>query len=134
MGLDLYPLVARKSGLPILRELSTRKGAKYSELLERLDVSTATMSKTLRDLHSAGYVDRERLGNAVFYSITDKGSRALEEFRDEDLVVDRVGESVMSRLERMGLLDGKDTKRVREMVEGEVQKLIDNLEKKMGRE
>ncbi len=134
MGLDLYPLVARKSGLPILRELSTRKGAKYSDLLKRLDVSTATMSKTLRDLHGAGYVDRERLGNAVFYSITDTGIRALEEFHDEDLVVDRVAESVMSRLDRMGLLDDKDTGRVKQMVEGEVHKLISNIEKKMGKE
>ena len=134
MVLDLYPLVARKSGLPILRDLSTRRGAKYSELLERLDVSTATMSKTLRDLNRAGYVKREELGNAVFYSITEKGNRALQEFRDEGLLITTVADSVMARLDNMGLLDGRDPQDVKRLVEEEVCELVKKIEKRFSRE
>ncbi len=134
MSLDLYPLVARKSGLSILRELSTRRGAKYSELLRRLNVSTATMSKTLKDLNKAGYVNREKLGNTVFYSITEKGNHALQEFHDENRIITRVVESVMTRLDTTGLLDDQNTEDVKELVEGEVRELIKNLEKRIGKE
>ena len=132
MSFDLYPLVARKSGLSILRELSTRRGAKYSELLDKLDVSTATMSKTLKDLDRAGYVKREKLGNTVFYSITEKGNRALQEFHDE-IPTTRVTESVMARLDDMGLLDDENAEDVKSIVDGEVRDLIKNLEKRISK-
>ena len=134
MSFDLYPLVARKSGLSILRELSTRRGAKYSELLLKLDVSTATMSKTLKDLDKAGYVNREKLGNTVFYSITEKGNRALQEFYDESLLIVRVVESVIARLDDLGLLDDENAEDVKKLVEGEVRDLIKDLEKRIGKE
>jgi len=49
-----------------------------SGLAERLDVSTQTVSRRLRELDEAGLVDREMVSNGQRVTTTDEGRRALE--------------------------------------------------------
>jgi riboflavin kinase len=46
-------------------------------LSERLDVSDQTVSRRLRRLAEAGYVDRETVSDGQFVAITDEGERVL---------------------------------------------------------
>jgi riboflavin kinase len=64
--------------LALAGALDGRAEVSCSGLAERLDVSTQTVSRRLRDLDEAGLVDREMVSNGQLVSTTDDGRRVLE--------------------------------------------------------
>ena len=106
-------------------------GATYSELLAQFQVSSATMSGTLKSLEKAGHISRKKYGSRTFYSITEKGSQALSEFHDEGRAMLRVADLVMQRVEKMGPLKESDRSEIRMIVEDELRSLFANLETRL---
>ena len=129
---DLYPLVGRRNGLRVLGALAGKRGATYGELLSQFKVSTATMSGTLKSLERADYVTRKKYGNRSFYSVTEKGKQALEEFYDEKRAIDHVADLVMQRVQRMGLAE-TSKEEVRTIVDIEVRSFFAGLDAKLQR-
>ncbi|MGI9243845.1 MAG: ArsR/SmtB family transcription factor [Verrucomicrobiales bacterium] len=57
--------------LAILQELKERAKS-VGELVTAIGVSQGNMSKQLQLLHEAGVLEREKVGNQVFYSVSDE--------------------------------------------------------------
>jgi predicted transcriptional regulator len=109
-----------------------KRGATFTELVSQVSVSTATMSGTLKSLEKAGFVCKKKYGNRSFYTITEKGTRALEEFYDEKQALGHVADLVMERIERKGIVDSSDD--IRSLVEDEVRSFLVDLDKKLANE
>ncbi len=66
----LFRVLSEPTRLSLLQELQTGEKT-VGELVRRLDLKQANVSKQLGELHDAGLVARERDGNEVNYRIAD---------------------------------------------------------------
>ena len=64
--------------LALAGALDGRATVSCAGLADRLDVSTQTVSRRLRELDEAGLVDREMVSNGQHVTTTDEGRRVLE--------------------------------------------------------
>lgn len=65
-----FSVLAESARLLLLRELMTGE-ASVGELVEKAGIKQGTVSKHLGILASAGFLERERMGNKVIYRICD---------------------------------------------------------------
>ena len=99
-------LERRTFAISLLDELYLGGERTFTELLETVGSSRATLSTTLVELGSGGMVIRRRLGRRTFYSITDRGIHALTEAPPPQLLIDdRITNLVRHRLTTLGEWD-----------------------------
>ncbi|MBE7520747.1 MAG: helix-turn-helix transcriptional regulator [Thermoflexaceae bacterium] len=82
---ERFRVLGDASRLRIIEALRGGGELNVGELVERLDMSQANVSKHLRLLHDAGIVARRPQGTAAYYSVADPSIAALC-----DLVCDRL--------------------------------------------
>lgn len=82
---DRFRVLGDASRLRIIETLRTEGELNVGELVERLQMSQANVSKHLRLLAAAGIVVRRPQGTAAYYSVTDPSIAQLC-----DLVCDRL--------------------------------------------
>jgi DNA-binding MarR family transcriptional regulator len=93
----------RTFAVSLLDELASEGEMTFGELLDTVGSSRATLSNTLLELHTDGFVRKRRLGRRTFYTITSSGARALTETPVEDrLLDDRITNLVSRRLTDAG--------------------------------
>ena len=93
----------RTFAVSLLDELATEGEMTFTELLETVGASRATVSTTLIELGSGGMVTRRRMGRRTYYSITEKGVQALVEAPPRRLLLeDRITNLVGRRLAVVG--------------------------------
>lgn len=68
---DRFRMLSDANRLRIIDELREAGELNVGELVERLDMSQANVSKHLRLLHQAGILDRRPQGTSAFYSVSD---------------------------------------------------------------
>jgi DNA-binding HxlR family transcriptional regulator len=80
---DLQMITSRKRSLEILIYLSDAETRNYSEIEDRIDSSSATISETLSLLQEYDLVERnKRSAKDIRYRLTAKGDRFLSGLRD----------------------------------------------------
>jgi len=82
---DRFRVLADANRLRIIETLRSAGELNVGELVERLGMSQANVSKHLRLLHDAGIVARRPQGTAAYYSVSDPSIAPLC-----DLVCDRL--------------------------------------------
>lgn len=93
----------RSFAVSLLDELATEGELTFGELLDTVGPSRGTLSVTLVELGDEGLVRKRRLGRRTFYTITDRGARALTETPAERrLLDDRITTMVGRRLIALG--------------------------------
>jgi DNA-binding MarR family transcriptional regulator len=96
-------LERRTFAVSLLDELASEGEMTFGELLDTVGSSRATLSNTLLELHTDGFVQKRRLGRRTFYTITSSGARALTETPVESrLLDDRITNLVGRRLTDTG--------------------------------
>lgn len=68
---ERFRVLGDATRLRILRLLLSEGALNVGEIVERLDMSQANVSKHLRTLYEAGVVDREARGTAAYYTVVD---------------------------------------------------------------
>lgn len=68
---ERFRVLGDATRLRILRLLLEDGALNVGEVVERLEMSQANVSKHLRTLYEAGIVDREPRGTAAYYTVTD---------------------------------------------------------------
>lgn len=74
---ERFKVLGHPSRLAILRALLADGELSVSELVTRLDMGQANVSKQLKALADARFVSRRREGTAAFYSVTDPNLPAV---------------------------------------------------------
>ena len=79
---DLDPVIHAPKRLGAMAVLSGADGAEFSFLKEHLQVSDSDLSKQMKALEAAGYVDIKKVGHgrngSTTYKITRSGRKALK--------------------------------------------------------
>lgn len=68
---DRFRVLGDANRLRIIEALRESGEMNVGDLVERLDMSQANVSKHLRLLHQAGILERRPQGTAAYYSVTD---------------------------------------------------------------
>lgn len=89
---ERFRVLGDTSRLRILRLLMAEPDLNVGEVVERLGMSQANVSKHLRVLHEAGVVSREPRGTAAHYRVSDPTIERLC-----DVVCDRLRTQVADR-------------------------------------
>ncbi|HLU52786.1 MAG TPA: transcriptional regulator [Acidimicrobiia bacterium] len=80
---ELDPLIHAPKRLRIMTVLSTAE-MEFARLQERLDLSAPDLSKQMRQLVDAGYVEARKTGkgpgSTTWYKLTRRGRRAYDEY------------------------------------------------------
>ena len=101
-------LERRTFAVSLLDELATEGEMTFTELLDTVGPSRATLSNTLVELRIDGLVGKRRLGRRTFYNITSAGARALSETPVENrLLDDRITNLVSRRFTETGDWDAQ---------------------------
>lgn len=95
---ERFRVLADTSRLRIIQTLRTNGELNVGELVERLDMSQANISKHLRLLHDSGVVARRPQGTAAYYSVADPSIERLC-----DLVCNRLRDQIRDEAEAFSM-------------------------------
>jgi len=98
--------LGRTYSLHILDMLQGCEESTFTGIVDELGISPTTLSLTLKDLVKEGLADRRVYGRSSYYSITDKGRKALRlQQKGPQFDVDRMTQLVAKRLREKGVLE-----------------------------
>ncbi|MCK9519266.1 MAG: metalloregulator ArsR/SmtB family transcription factor [Dehalococcoidia bacterium] len=95
---ERFRVLGDATRLKILQVLLEEGELNVGELVERMELSQANISKHLRVLHDAAIVARRPQGTAAYYSVTDPSVVQLC-----DLVCDRLRDQKLAEAEAFAL-------------------------------
>lgn len=96
----------RTYSLHILDVLLRSEESKFTEMIEELGISPTTLSLTLKDLVDEGLAEKRVYGRSSYYSITEKGKKALKLHRKgPQFDIDRIAQLVAKRLREEKILE-----------------------------
>jgi len=91
--------------LHILDILQGSEESTFTDIIDELGISPTTLSLTLRDLVEEGLAERRVYGRSSYYSITNKGKKALRlQRKGPQFDIDRMTQLVAKRLREEGVL------------------------------
>jgi len=98
--------LGRAYGLHILDILLGSEESTFTDIIDELGISPTTLSLTLKDLVEEGLAERRVYGRSSYYSITDKGRKALKlQRKGPQYDIDRMTQLVAKRLREEGILE-----------------------------
>jgi len=98
--------LGRAYGLHILDILMGSEESTFTDIIDELGISPTTLSLTLKDLVEEGLAERRIYGRSSYYSITDKGKKALKlQRKGPQFDIDRMTQLVAKRLREEGVLE-----------------------------
>jgi len=98
--------LGRTYSLHILDMLQGCEESTFTGIVDELGISPTTLSLTLKDLVKEGLADRRVYGRSSYYSITDKGRKALRlQQKGPQFDIDRMTQLVAKRLREKGVLE-----------------------------
>jgi len=98
--------LGRAYGLHILDLLMGSEESTFTDIIDELGISPTTLSLTLKDLVEEGLAERRIYGRSSYYSITDKGRKALKlQRKGPQFDIDRMTQLVAKRLREEGVLE-----------------------------
>jgi len=98
--------LGRAYGLHILDVLLGSEEFTFTDIIDELGISPTTLSLTLKDLVEEGLAERRVYGRSSYYSITDKGKKALKlQRKGPQFDIDRMTQLVAKRLREEGVLE-----------------------------
>jgi DNA-binding MarR family transcriptional regulator len=107
--LERFPMQAirgRTYSLHVLDVLMKSEESTFTEIIDEVGISPTTLSLTLKDLVEEGFAEKRVYGRNRYYSITEKGEKALRlRPRGPQFDVDRMTQLVAKRLREKGVLD-----------------------------
>jgi len=96
----------RTYGLHILDILQGSEESTFTDIIDELGISPTTLSLTLKDLVAEGLAERRAYGRSSYYSITEKGKKALRlQRKGPQFDIDRMAQLVAKRLREEGVLE-----------------------------
>jgi len=98
--------LGRTYSLHILDMLQGCEESTFTGIVDELGISPTTLSLTLKDLVKEGLAERRVYGRSSYYSITDKGRKALRlQQKGPQFDIDRMTQLVAKRLREKGVLE-----------------------------
>ena len=98
--------LGRTYSLHILDMLQGCEESTFTGIVDELGISPTTLSLTLKDLVEEGLAERRVYGRSSYYSITDKGRKALRlQQKGPQFDIDRMTQLVAKRLREKGVLE-----------------------------
>ena len=99
-------ILGRTYSLHILDVLLKSEESNFTEMIKELGISPTTLSLTLKDLVEEGFAEKRVYGRNSYYSITEKGKKALRlQPKGPQFDIDRVTQLVAKRLREKGVLE-----------------------------
>jgi len=99
-------VLGRTYSLHILDILLKSEESTFKEIIDELGISPTTLSLTLKDLMEEGFAEKRVYGRRSYYSITEKGKKALElQQKGPQFDIDRMAQLVAKRLREKGVLE-----------------------------
>ncbi len=130
-------ILGRSFGLHVLDALRERPELSFSALLSELGMNRATLSRTLADLVTQGYVDRRAFGRHRYYTMTDQGAAKLKELSNPILTEDRIAQLVFKDLGERGVLErypGVSREAILQASRSKVASMIKKIEQELDEE
>ena len=104
--LSMEVIRSRSYSLHILDVLLKSDESTFTEIIDELGISPTTLSLTLRDLVDEGLAEKRVYGRRSYYSITQKGKKALSlQPKGPQFDIDRMTQLVAKRLKEKGVLE-----------------------------
>lgn len=110
----------------------------FTGLLNELQISRTTLTKTLQVLADEDYVHKETVGRYTVYRITEKGLDALQPSSDvSSVLLENLKDHVTRRLEERGLfrkyeIDDKElAEEIRKHAQRLLRVMVENIEKSL---
>lgn len=132
--------LGRVYSLHILDILQGSEESTFTDIIDELGISPTTLSLTLKDLVEEGLAERRVYGRSSYYSITDKGKKALKlQQRGPQFDIDRMTQLVAKRLREKGVLERYQVsnEQLIQAIRAKVKRFIDevgeNLDVKRGK-
>lgn len=99
-------VLRRTYSLHILDVLLKSEESTFTEIVDELGISPTTLSLTLKDLVEQGFTEKRVYGRRSYYSITEKGKKALRlQQKGPQFDIDRMTQLVAKRLRDKGILE-----------------------------
>jgi DNA-binding HxlR family transcriptional regulator len=99
-------VLGRTYSLHILDVLVKSEESTFTEIVTELGISPTTLSLTLKDLVEEGFAEKRVYGRRSYYSITEKGKKALKlQQKGPQFDIDRMAQLVAKRLRDKGALE-----------------------------
>lgn len=99
-------VLRRTYSLHVLDVLLKSEESTFTEIIDELAISPTTLSLTLKDLVEGGFAQKRVYGRRSYYSITEKGQKALRlQPKGPQFDIDRMTQLVAKRLRDKGVLD-----------------------------
>jgi len=124
-------ILGRTYSLHVLDVLLKSEESTFTEIIGELGISPTTLSLTLKDLVEEGFAEKRVYGRRSYYSITEKGKKALRsQPKGPQFDIDRMAQLVAKRLRERGALEKYpevSNEQLMQAIRGRVKRFMDEV-------